>query len=186
MNEERAKLGASPYVVAGLAYIPLIGVVFGVVALVWGFATKKRGGRRLAAIGAGGITFTVTLYGALFYFGVGQRGGVYDELRSKLAATTLTSLVNAIEVYKLQTGRYPDSLEMLRQSLPEDSPITVFDPTDVRMDGKARQFYCEVLDAGHYYLRSVGRDGQPFTPDDILPVVEVKPGSKLGLLTKKP
>ena len=186
MNGERPRLGAFPYVIGGLAYIPLVGIVFGAVALVWGFVTKKSGGRRLAAIGAGGIAFTVILYSALFYFGFAQRGGIYDDLRSKLAASTLTSLVNAIETYRLQTGRYPDSLETLRQSLPKNSTVTVFDPTDVQMNTKSRYFHYELVDSDHYYLLSVGPDGQPFTQDDILPNVEVKPGSKLGLLTKRP
>ena len=115
-----------------------------------------------------------------------ERGGIYDDLRSKLAASTLTSLVNAIETYRLQTGRYPDSLETLRQSLPKDSTVIVFDPTDVQMNAKSRYFHSELVDADHCYLLSVGPDGQPFALDDILPNVEVKPGSKLGLRTKRP
>jgi len=185
MNDERPKLGAFPYVIGGLSYIPLIGIVFGVVAIICGLVTKKSGGRRLAAIGAGGIAFTIIVYGALFYVGFAQRGGFYDGLRSKLAASMLTLLVNDVEAYKLQTGRYPDSLETLQPSLPKNSPVTVFDPTDVQAGAKSRYFYYEIVDASHYYLLSVGPDGQPFTQDDILPNVEVKPGSKLGLVTKK-
>jgi hypothetical protein len=185
MTDEQPKLGAFPYVVGGLSYIPLLGVLFGGAALIWGLVTKKSGGKRLAAIGAGGILLTVVLYGALFYFAVVQRGGIFDALRAKLTANTLTSLAQAIEVYRLQNGTYPDSLETLRQSLPKGSLAFVFDPTDVRMSGKSRYFYYEVVDADHYYLRCVGPDGEPFTADDIVPLVEVKPGSKIGLLTER-
>ncbi len=185
MTNERPKLGGFPYVIGGLSYIPLIGILFGGIAIVWGLATRKSGGRRLATIGTGGILFTLLLYSALFYFGFAQRGGVYDDLRSKLAASTLTSLVQAVEVYKLQNGRYPDSLETLRKSLPKGSFVSVFDPTDVRLGGASRYFYYEVVDADHYYLLSVGPDGKPFTSDDIVPSVEVKSGGKLGLLIKR-
>ena len=102
-----------------------------------------------------------------------------------MAANTLTSLVQAVEVYKLQNAKYPDSLETLRQSLPKESMVFVFDPTEVRMSGQPRYFYYEVVDAEHYHLLGVGPDGQPFTADDILPQVEAKPGSKIGLLTQK-
>jgi hypothetical protein len=184
VTEEQQKLGAFPYVIGGLSYIPLVGVPFGVIAIIWGLVTNKPRGKGLALMGAGGIAFSVILYSALFYFGFARRGGVYDELRAKLADSTLTSLVQAIEFYKTQTGKYPGSLEELRKSLPENSMVFVFDPTDVRMGGKLRYFYYELVDNDHYYLLGVGPDGQPFTDDDILPKVEVGPGSKVGLLIK--
>jgi hypothetical protein len=64
--------------------------------------------------------------------------------------------------------------------------VTVFDPTDVKLGGGGRYFHYERVGTDHYYLRSVGPDGQPFTGDDILPNVEVKPGSKVGVLTARP
>jgi len=48
--------------------------------------------------------------------------------------------------------------------------------------GKPRYFYYERVGTDHYYLRGVGPDGRPFTADDILPQVQLTPGSKLGLL----
>jgi hypothetical protein len=35
------KLGAFPYVISGLSFIPLVGIPFGIVALIWGITTKK-------------------------------------------------------------------------------------------------------------------------------------------------
>ena len=77
-------LGAFPYGLGGLSFIPAIGVVFGVSAITWGLVTKKRGGRVVACIGFAGVACTVLLHAALFYFGFMQRGGVYDDLRLKL------------------------------------------------------------------------------------------------------
>jgi hypothetical protein len=182
---KQQKLGALPYVISGLSYIPLLGVPFGVIAIIWGLVTKKLGGKTLALIGTGGIAFTVVLYSALFYFGFVQRGGIHDELRAKLAENIITSLVQAIEFYKIQNGKYPASLEALRSSLPKDSMVSIYDPTDVRISGgKLRHFYYELADDDHYYLLGIGADGQPFTDDDILPKVEVGRGSKVGLLIK--
>ena len=51
------------------------------------------------------------------------RGGMFDELRGKLARANLTGLVREIEYYKLQHGRYPGSLEELK---PESGRATRF------------------------------------------------------------
>lgn len=179
------KLGKFPYVLGGMSFIPLIGVLFGIIAIVWGLVTQKLGGKRLAAIGAAGISFTIILYGALFYFGFMQRGGVYDDLRTKLAQTTLNSLVQSIEFYKVQHGAYPESLKVLQESLPKESLVAVFDPTDVKVEGQPRYFYYERVGQDHYLLRGVGPDGLPFTADDILPQLPSTPGSKAGLLLER-
>jgi len=178
------KLGAFPYVTAGLSFIPLIGVIFGVVAIVWGLVTKKDGGKRLAVIGACGIAFTFVLYGSLFYLGFAQRGGVYDELRLKLAQSSLNSVVPQVEFYRVQNGRYPESLEVLHKSLPKDSFVQVFDPTAVGLNAKPTYFYYERVGEGHYYLRGVGPDGKPFTADDIVPQ-GVTAGGQAGLLVNR-
>ena len=185
MNEQQEKLGTLPFVISGISFIPLLGVLFGLVAIIWGLSTKKAGGKKLAFIGGGGIAFTVVLYSALFYFGFMQRGGVYDELRKELSETTLTSLVQAIEFYKVQNGKYPESLEILKKSLPENPFVIIVDPTDVKLGGKPRYFYYELLDNEHYYLLGVGPDGKPFTADDILPKMKLSAQSKIGLLIKK-
>ena len=124
----QGQLGAFPYVLGGLSFIPAIGVVFGISAVTWGLVTRKSGGRRVACIGFAGIAFTVILYTALFYFGFVQRGGVYDDLRSKMSQSTLSSVVPVIEMYKLQSGHYPESMAALKDSIPKDSPVFLFDP----------------------------------------------------------
>lgn len=184
MNEQQEKLSTFPFVIGGMSFIPLIGILFGLVAIVWGLVTKKAGGKKLALIGVCGILLTIALYSALFYFGFVQRGGVYDDLRAKLSETTITSLVQSIEFYKTQNGKYPESLEVLQKSLPKNSMVFVFDPTDVKMGGKPRYYYYQLIDSEHYYLLGVGPDGQPFTADDVLPKIDVGAKSKVGLVIK--
>jgi len=172
--------------VGGLSFIPLIGVPFGIAAIIWGLVTGKIGGKKLALVGVAGIALTCLLYGGLLYFGLVQRGGIYDELRGKLAQTSLNSLPPAIEFYKLQYGSYPETLEQLRQSLPKDSPVFIYDPTDMRIGSVGRLFFYKRVDADHYYLRGVGPDGVPFTADDILPEISPSAANKLGLLIAPP
>lgn len=184
-NTRSEKLGIFPFVIGGMSFIPLLGVLFGIIAIIWGLATKKFGGKRLAVIGLGGISFTILIYSALFYFGFAQRGGVYDDLRVKLAQSTLNSLVPSIEFYRTQNGKYPESLKILQDSLPKNGFVTVFDPSVVEFGGKPRYFFYERVGDDHYYLRGFGADGKPFTGDDIVPQIELQPGSKIGLLLEQ-
>jgi hypothetical protein len=185
MAETNEKLGESPFVIGGLSFIPLLGIPFGIAALIWGITTKKAGGKKLALLGGSGILVTVLLYGGLFYFGFAKRGGIYDELRAQLAQSSLNSLVQAVEFYKVQHGSYPESLQTVQDSLPKNSMVFIDDPSDVKFSGKPRHFYYERAGADHYYLRGVGPEGLPFTSDDILPQIKSTPGSKLGLLIER-
>ncbi len=182
---EPEKLGAFPFVIGGLSFVPLLGLLFGGISIIHGLTTRKIGGKKLALIGLGGILFTVALYSSLFYFGFVKRGGVYDDLRAKMTESTLASLVQSIEFYKTENGHYPESLEELKKSQPNTAFIFIQDTSDVELGGKQRLFYYEPVGTDHYYLRSVGPDGMPFTKDDIVPKISVKPGSAVGLLIKK-
>jgi hypothetical protein len=182
-----ARIGRAAYVVGGLSFIPLLGIVFAVIAIVWGLAARRRGGGTVALLGAAGIGFTVLLYGGLFYFGFVQRDGIYDELRVRLAQQNLNMLVQSIEYYKVAHGEYPDSLETLRDSEPKNSfdSLRVFDPRMMKLGPPAGYFYYRRVDADHYYLRGVAPDGKPFSPGALLPQVGVS-GGKIGLLTDAP
>lgn len=181
------KLGVFPFVLGGMSFIPLIGLVFGLITVVWGLLTKRTGGKKLALIGAGGISFTIVLYGSLFYFGFVQRGGLYDSLRDKMAQNNLNSLVPVVEFYKLSHGEYPETLAVLKDSLPKGSidSIFVFDPRALKFSEADRYFYYRKVDADHYYLRGVAADGKPFSPSALVPQIPAS-GSKLGLLTDAP
>ena len=184
METEKEKLGVLPFVVGGLSFIPGIGIFFGIAVIVWGLVTKKLGGKKLAVVGACGIAFSVALYSALFYFAFEKRGGVYDDLRAKMAVSMLDALVPVIELYKTEHGAYPESLDELLKSLPQNSLVMIYDPTDVSLSKSGRRFYYAKADGGHYYLLALGPDGKPFTADDIRPSIAVQPDSHLGLLKK--
>ena len=184
--DETKSLGAFPFVLGGLSFIPLIGVLFGLIAIGWGLINRRRGGKKIALIGAGGIAFTIILYGGIIYFGFFQRGGIYDDLRSKLAQNNLNSAVQAVEFYRLSHGQYPDSLATLKSSLPKDSAnsLNLVDPRILSAD-KDRYFYYQRVGQDHYYLRGVAPDGKPFSPGALVPQVGTS-GSNIGLLTEPP
>ena len=180
----RAKIHIAAYILAAVSFIPLLGLPFGLAALIWGILERrKRGAKIVALIASAGMLCTVAIYGALFYFGFVQRGGVYDGMRQQLTATTLSTLVSEIEFYRLQHGAYPESLEQLQESQP-NKPILIIDPTGTPF-GQPRLFYYERSGDAHYYLRSVGNDGEPFTGDDILPDIGQSENGKIGLLLQK-
>ena len=120
-DRREPKIGLGAYVVAGLSFIPLLGVPLGIAAIVWGIVSRRTGHRLVALLGAGGIALTIFLYGGLFFFGFVQHGGVYDRLRGQLAQQQLYVLAQAIEFYRLQYGSYPDSLDQLKATLPVPS-----------------------------------------------------------------
>ncbi|CCN72902.1 conserved hypothetical protein [Vibrio nigripulchritudo SFn118] len=172
-QESKKEAGCLGYVIGGMSFIPLIGVLFGIIAILWGFAIKHT---KLKIIGACGIAFTVILYSALGYFSFVQEGGVYDDLRGELTKTQLTSAVQAIEFYKVQNERYPESLEVLQKSLPENSMVFLHDAAQVNTQGKL--YYYKLIDESSYHIRSYGRDGVLNTLDDILP----SPIENVGLI----
>ncbi|MDO6525750.1 type II secretion system protein GspG [Motilimonas sp. 1_MG-2023] len=174
MNQQQKSPGCLGFVIGGMSFIPLIGVFFGIVAIVWGFAIKST---KLKIVGFAGILFTVVVYGALGYFGFVEKGGVYDDLRTSLAKSTLSSAVQAIEFYKVQHGHYPASLETLENSLPENSMVFLQDPSLVE-SSDSKYFYYVLINENEYHIRAYGRDGILNTNDDVLP----EPIEKIGLV----
>lgn len=179
LQPEKQSAGCLAYAIGGASFIPLIGVIFGVVAIVWGIFRRVWS---LVVLGVAGILFTIILYSALFYFGFYQRGGVYDKLRSQLAVTMLNSAVKELEYYKLQHGHYPRSLRDIDTKDPKKLPVFT-DPTSIERKGTNDPYFFYELDASgtSYFLRSVGPDGIPFTADDILPTISEDERKHTGL-----
>jgi len=192
-GERRRKVGALAYSLAALSVLPVIGVVLGAMSITWGLNTRKAHGKRLSALAALGIAVSVGS-SILIYREMGglrlverlERLDTFDLVRAGLARSALDRLVPAIEFYKVQYGSYPATLDDLEASLPRDSGFLIVDPMTVRTGRMPANFFYRRVDPDHYYLRSVGPDGIPFTADDIVPSIEALPGSNLGLLKKPP
>jgi len=183
-DDESPKLGIFPYILAGLSFIPAVGMLFGSMAIVWGLVTPKPGGKRLAMIGAAGIAVTVAIYGTMFYFMMLKNGGPWAKLNTQMAQMHVTQLVPWVEFFKLQNARFPESMEELKEFVPKDIFISVVDPLLAvpKQPDKSSYYYYERVGDDHYYLRSVGEDRQPFTADDLVPQIILSPDSRSGLL----
>ena len=176
----RGSSSAVSYVLAGASFIPLFGVPFGLAAIVWGCVRRAWA---MVILGLAGVAFTVVSYGALFYFGFYQHGGIYDDLRAKMAVTMLNSTVREGEFYKLRRGHYPATLDEVA-SRDINNPVFVVDPTSMNWQGGAKNtnfFYELAPDGKTYLLRSVGPDRAPFTDDDILPSLSEEDRKNIGL-----
>ena len=180
-EKENDNIGCALYVIAGLSFIPLIGVLFGIITIVFGIVKFNQGGKKLLFLGIAGIMITVILYGGLYYFGFVKRGGVYDESRKKLAKDQLTKLVQTIEYYKVQYDEYPSSLKELKNKL-SNKNLFIKDIMAVNSEKEeVRLYYYKLLKNGKsYYLFSLGIDGIPFTKDDILPDISKNEMDKIG------
>jgi hypothetical protein len=173
-----------------LAFVPVLGVLFAPIAIIWGLLTWQAKGRKMAVWGAGGLAFNFAFlglfFGASLYLMRVQRGGIFDGMRTNFAQMQLNSLVKDVELYKLVRGTYPGSLEELKTSLPPQSLIVIEDPINaLRHGSRTKLFYYRVV-GERYYLRSVGNDEQPFTPDDVIPQLDPAATAKFGLLLAPP
>jgi hypothetical protein len=171
-----------------MSFIPYFGVLFGLIAVTWGLITGKNGGRKLALIGMGGIVCSVILYQGIYYKLYRERGGIYDDLRTQAAQADLNSAIPLIETYRLTHGEYPESLAVLKDSLPKDSllgAISLYDPRITELKSNHKFFYYVRVGSDHYYLRGVAPDGKPFSPGALVPEVADGNGG-LGLLTEAP
>ena len=69
---EARQLGPVSYVFATLSIMPLLGFLFGAVAVVIGLLNWQRGGKIVASIGAIGIASQVLVYVALIHSWLGS------------------------------------------------------------------------------------------------------------------
>jgi hypothetical protein len=144
------------WVFGGLSFFPLIGVLFGIIAIIIG-AIKKTKGQIL--LGIGGILFTVLIYGSLFYFGYVAKTGPYADLKIQLASQVINTDAGQILIYKSQHGKLPIKLS----DLGTPSPTNMFFTTDSWMT----EFSYTPKNDGTFELRSAGPDKILNTVDDI-------------------
>jgi len=145
------------YILGGIAFIPLIGVVFGVIAIVIGIVKKQR---TPILLGLGGIAFSVILYGSLFYFGFVAKTGPFASIKIQLTQTLLNQDKAQIVLYQKEHGQLPPNLSSIANT--NSAPTTV--------DGWGRPMdYAVSTDGKYFILKSYGPDGIANTSDDMTP-----------------
>lgn len=178
--EEIKKHGVGPFVLAGISFIPLIGIFTGIICIVIAVIGKKSNSRLLGGLGVSGILLSVVLYGSLFYKMFND--GEFTKGFEVHSISAMTSLVRHIEYYRLQHGYYPESMAALRENLKEGEMVFSFDMSGpLNVDGQQREFYYEVINSGeNYLLLGVGQDASPFTTDDIFPIIDPEKDKNIG------
>jgi hypothetical protein len=102
-------------------------------------------------------------------------------LRTKAVQVHLNLLIGLIEDYKVQHGTYPESLALLKASIPR-MPVAIEDPPGLSRVAQRQPFFYRPVGTEGYYLRSLGEDGRVFTSDDIVPEPDTATPRARGLL----
>ena len=182
--KEKDKHGIGAFIVAGTSFIPLIGIFTGIICIVIAIVGKKSNSKLLGGLGFAGIMLSIILYGTLFYK-ISNDGG-FSKGFEVHAINAMTSLVRDIEYYKLQHGNYPESLDVLRESLTDSEipfPYDISGP--INGTGQQRDYYYNIVNEGkNYKLFGIGQDATPFTSDDIFPIIDPEKDKNIGWVKK--
>ena len=166
---EKIKVKKAPVglvILSGFSFVPAIGVFFGILSIFISLFDFKRF-KLLFILGLSGITFSIVIYSALFYFSTIYRGGTYDKLRVSMELYLLQDIDKEMNNYKCKFGSFPSEL---KEVLKVDDRLILKDPIFnliKEYKGDSLFYYKQTPDS--FLLFSVGFDGKPFTPDDIHP-----------------
>jgi hypothetical protein len=144
------------WVFGGLSFIPLFGVLFGIVAIIIGAVKRTRG---QIYLGIGGILFSVLLYGGIFYFGFVANTWPFAALKVREVPQLINMDAGQIALYKTQHGKLPEALADL--GVPSEKKM--FHTTDPW----GTKFKYTKLGDDHFELTSAGPDREFGTSDDI-------------------
>lgn len=158
------------FIVAGIGYIPLVGIPFGLASTIRGIITVKSHGIKLLVVALVSFIPMTIAYSSLFYMAA-QKGGIFSKLDVQMKEHLLAQAVPSIEMHKVKTGKYPESVKEL------------FDETSIKFisDSAGNMhagYYYVKMDSG-YVLGNVGDDSLQGTADDVVPIL--KDTVKLGI-----
>ena len=160
------EMNKPPYLLGLLGFIPLVGFFVGIGLTLYGLIKYKD--KKLVIIGVFCMLFTVFVY-SFMIFGLDKFSKV-KESWAELSQHQINELVKDVEYYKLQNGKYPESLKQL-------SNVNIQDPVK-GLNAREKDVFIYKNLGDKYLLFSVGLDWKPNTKDDIYP--KVKPNSNIG------
>jgi len=168
------------FILAGLAFLPGLGVVFGLAACIWGLIADRPRALVAAAIGAAGTLLNFAGCAAVGYWAMERQGP--GGFVGMLTSTELVLLVEKIEDHRERHQGYPATLRELGGSSLSGPTVNIFDRA-LGLGNLTVPYRYELSDdRRHYTLFSVGPDQLPATPDDIHPVLPDSLAARSGLL----
>ena len=156
-HDTQPRVSKIPYVLAGVSFMPLIGIPFGVLAIIFGAIQKTKGP---IILGASGILLTILLYGSLFYFGFVAKYGPYYEMKKQVTVQMLSETRGQILIYKEKNKKLPSKL----QDLGPETQGNFYTTSDAWM----QPIIYKPNSEGTFELRSIGPDGIAYTSDDVI------------------
>ena len=167
------------FTIAALAFLPLLGIVFGAIGLTWGLVSSRPRAMRAALIAGGGAMVNLAgIFVAAWYIST-EHGDVYDQVAVQRTQQDLLVLVRAIESYHEEHDAYPPSLSALQRRPAALRTINIFDPMSGVLEPRVYA-YAVARDGRTYDLFSHGVDGTAGTPDDVRPVLPDSLASRAG------
>ena len=175
----RKKISRLVYIPAIISLLPIIGIPFGVSAILWGLSDWKIGGKKVVSLTGIGLFFSLLLVivSYSFYNQLLKSPAVVD-VKVSYSQAGLVYLVRYLEFYKQGHGHYPSSLIDLREgdntSLTSRTLTDPFSYAGALSTGAPEEqpyYYLVSEDGNSYDLFSVGPDGIPYTQDDVYPII---------------
>ena len=166
------------FTVAGLAFLPAFGILFGAVGLTWGLLSSRPRAMTAAFVAAGGALLNIVGFVAFTLF-LTKDTDIYSQARTLAVQNDLLTLVREIESFREENGDYPSSLSALQQRPAILRTINIYDQTAGVL--KPRIYaYEPSADGRAYDLYSMGPDGEAGTPDDIRPILPDSLAARAG------
>lgn len=110
------------------------------------------------------ILLVMVIIGVLAGVVVANFGGRGKEARINATRSSIAAICTAIDLYEVETGKYPSSLQDLTVSIDDKPPYL---KGGVPADSWGNTFILENPGTGNYVVKSAGPDGQSGTEDDI-------------------
>jgi hypothetical protein len=148
---------------AGLSFIPFLGIFFAAGAVSWGLVSNRRRARLAIILGAIGGLLTVGEGVAVAMWA--SRSSEWGKAQQQLIQDDLRRVAAAIDAYRNRTGRLPPDLATLARPGSGDPFLNIIDRSASLFS--MSPFKYTRLEGGAYDLYAVGKDGLPNTTDDI-------------------
>jgi hypothetical protein len=155
------------YYLSLLCVVPGFGIIIGLILILYALFKLKDLKLFFLVLILTGVGITLMIADKNYMKKDAMYGKETGAMFSIMAADLLDDIAGKIDVYKIKTGRYPDSLKELTKMYPQ---LFINDPMSGHNGVVVRQIqFYYYRNTDKYNLFSVGMDGIPNTSDDIFP-----------------